>query len=103
MTEADASESLIGHYAGAATRFAAFIIDMVLSVGAFELGAAGFVWVVNLFTRKDFPTANGSPWWFIPLTIWLFLYYWYCYWLAGKTPGKALFGLRVVTGDGSDL
>jgi uncharacterized RDD family membrane protein YckC len=101
--DVEANDSLVGHYAGAATRLAAFVIDAVLSVGAFEIGVAGFVWVLNLITRKDIHPAHGGPWWVIPLTTWLFLYFWYCYWLAGKTPGKALFGLRVVEGNGGHL
>ncbi|HEY1738215.1 MAG TPA: RDD family protein [Acidimicrobiia bacterium] len=96
-------ESLIGHYAGAVTRFAAFLVDAVLSIGGFLVGAAGAVWVINLFARTHVPSPNDSPWWFVPFAAWLFVYFWYCYWLAGKTPGKALFGLRVVTGDGTEL
>jgi uncharacterized RDD family membrane protein YckC len=64
---------------------------------------AGFVWVFNLIARKDIHPTHGGPWWVIPLTGWLFLYFWYSYWLAGRTPGKALFGLRVVQGDGGHL
>ena len=101
--ELDVAESLIGHYAGAVTRFSAFVVDAVLSIGGFLVGAAGAVWVINLFARTHVPSPNDSPWWFIPLAVWLFLYFWYCYWLAGKTPGKALFGLRVVAGDGTRL
>lgn len=96
-------ESLIGHYAGAVTRFAAFVVDAVLSIGGFLVGAAGAVWVVNLFARTHVPSPNDSLWWLVPFGAWLFVYFWYCYWLSGKTPGKALFGLRVVAGDGSDL
>src|SRR4051794_199930 len=103
MSEAAEEVSLIGHYAGAVTRFAAFLVDALLSIGAFEVGAAGFVWVIDLFTRADLHANDGGPWWFIPLVVWLFVYFWYSYWLAGKTPGKALFGLRVVAGDGSVL
>ncbi len=103
VVEPGVDESLNGHYAGAATRFAAFIVDAVLSIGAFEIGALGAVWVVNLFTRVNIPPPNDSVWWFVPLAGWLFLYFWYCYSLAGKTPGKALLGLRVVASDGGDV
>jgi uncharacterized RDD family membrane protein YckC len=96
-------ESLLGHYAGAATRLAAFFVDAALVAALFNLGAAGAVWMINLFTPFDVSLSFGSAWWLIPLTIWYFIYYWYCYTLSGRTPGKALMGLRVVRGDGSDL
>jgi uncharacterized RDD family membrane protein YckC len=97
------AESLLGHYAGSVTRFCAFIVDGVIAVGLFNLGVAALAWVVHLFTGYDLPVAHGGPWWLVPLAVWLFIYNWYCDTLAGKTPGKALFGLRIVRGDGSDL
>jgi uncharacterized RDD family membrane protein YckC len=98
----DAGESLLGHYAGAVTRLGAFALDFVLSLAIFNLGAATVVWALRLFTPLDITDRSGI-WWFVPLTVWEFVYFWYCLTLAGRTPGKALFGLRVVRGDGSDL
>jgi uncharacterized RDD family membrane protein YckC len=95
--------SLIGHYAGAATRLGAFVLDVILAVGLFNVGVAGLAWLLKLFTRVNIPTNNHSGWWLVPLGAWLFLYFWYCWTLAGKTPGMALFGLRVVRGTGRDL
>ena len=100
---ADIDESLIGHYAGAVTRLTAFVVDTFLSIGLFNIGVAAILWIVGLFTRIDFTKSPSSPWWLVPLAGWLFLYFWYCYSTAGKTPGKALLGLRVVRGDGSDV
>ena len=96
-------ESLIGHYAGAVTRLVAFLLDAVISVGVFNIVVASGIWVINRFTDAQISTSHGSPWWFVPMAAWLFVYFWYCYTLAGRTPGMALFGIRVVRGDGSDL
>jgi uncharacterized RDD family membrane protein YckC len=96
-------ESLVGHYAGAVTRFGAFLVDALLSVGVFNIGVAALSWILSLFTGVDLPTRDAAVWWSIPLAAWLFVYFWYCYSLSGKTPGKALLGLRVVRGDGADV
>jgi uncharacterized RDD family membrane protein YckC len=96
-------ESQIGHYAGAVTRLAAFVVDSALITGLFNLGAAGAIWMLNLLTPLDVSLSRTSAWWLIPLAVWAYIYYWACYALSGRTPGKALMGLRVVRGDGSDV
>jgi uncharacterized RDD family membrane protein YckC len=97
------AENLIGHYAGAFTRLVAFLLDLAISIGVFNIVVAAGIWVINLFTEAQISTSKGTLWWFVPLGAWLFVYFWYCFSLAGKTPGMALFGIRVVRGDGSDL
>jgi len=99
----EVSESLIGHYAGAATRLGAFVVDALLAVALFQIGVWATFGIIGLFVHVDAPTAHESAWWTLPLVGWLFLYFWYCYSVSGKTPGKALLGLRVVRGDGSDV
>jgi uncharacterized RDD family membrane protein YckC len=94
-------ESLLGHYAGVATRLGAFIIDLVISVGIFYVVVLAIAFVVRLFTGNEINVTRGSAWWGVPLVAWEFLYFWYCWTVAGKTPGMALFGLRVVRGDGT--
>ena len=96
-------ESQIGHYAGAITRLAAFLLDLAISIGIFEVVVAAGIWVINLFAGEQISTSRGSAWWFVPMGGWLFVYFWYCYTLSGKTPGMALVGIRVVRGDGADL
>ncbi len=97
------NDSLLGHYAGAATRLGAFILDLVLSVGMFYVGVVAIAFVVRLFTGNEINVTRGSAWWGLPLAGWAFLYFWYCWTLAGKTPGMAFFGLRVVRGDGARI
>ena len=97
-------ESLIGHYAGAVTRLVAFLIDDGISLGAFYVSVAIGIWLLELFTSIDVSDADRSSLWLlVPLTGWLFLYFWYCWTTAGRTPGMALFGLRVVRGSGATL
>jgi uncharacterized RDD family membrane protein YckC len=98
----DISENLVGHYAGAVTRLAAYAVDAVLSVAIFNVAVAAIVWLVDWFTNFDI-SSHGGYYGLFALAAWLFVYYWYCFTLSGKTPGKALLGLRVVRGDGSDL
>jgi uncharacterized RDD family membrane protein YckC len=93
--------SLIGHYAGAATRLVAIIIDVALALAIFDLALIGLSWLVEVFT--PWSLNRDSTWVALPLIGWLFLYFWYCYTLSGKTPGMAFLGLRVVRGDGSTL
>ncbi len=102
-TIAPPNDSLQGHYAGVATRLGAFLIDLVLSVVMFSLGIAAVSFLVRLFSGTQISITRGSVWWTVPLFIWAFLYFWYCWTLVGKTPGMALFGLRVVRGDGSPV
>ncbi len=100
-TIAPDDHSLQGHYAGAATRLGAFILDLVVSVGIFYVSIVAIAFVVRLFTGNEINVTRGSAWWGLPLLAWEFLYFWYCWTLAGKTPGMAVFGLRVVRGDGA--
>lgn len=95
------AESQQGHYAGAVTRLAAFVIDQSVATGLFAMGTAVFAWVVSLVTG-DAVTWDPSTW-FTSLVFlcWLFLYYSYPWAVSGKTFGMALLGIRVVRRDGS--
>ena len=95
--------SLLGHYAGAITRFTAYLIDSGVIFGTFIALVALVTAVLHLVVGADVSINPSSPWWSIPLAVWWFFYYWYCYSASGKTPGKAVLGLRVVRSDGSDL
>ncbi len=95
--------SLLGHYAGAITRFVAYVVDTGVIFGSFIAIVALVTAVLHLVVGADVSVNPSSPWWSIPLAAWWCIYYWYCYSASGKTPGKALLGLRVVRSDGSDL
>ena len=93
-----------GHYAGPATRAAAYIIDLALSLGVFVISTAIIFFLLSLVTSFDLQS-DELPWWLTVILIgsWEFLYFGGSWAASGKTPGMALLGLRVVNRDGSDL
>jgi uncharacterized RDD family membrane protein YckC len=95
-------ESLEGHYAGVASRTAAYLIDGALSFAIFTLAVAGVSYVADLIFEVSVDD-DGSWLWALALGFWLFFYYWYCWGMAGKTPGAALLGIRILRGDGGNL
>jgi uncharacterized RDD family membrane protein YckC len=89
-----------GHYAGAVTRLAAFVIDVALAVGSFTIvsGTLGSV----LRTVGIGARVGGAA--FSAATLaWLFAYWWPSTAVAGRTPGMAIVGLRIVTRAGAPL
>ena len=93
-----------GHYAGPATRLAAYVVDLALSVGLFALTVAVVLFLLELVTSFDLETDQLAPWiGAIIFAGWLFLYFGGSWAASGKTAGMALLGVRVVDRDGSDL
>lgn len=89
-----------GRYAGPLTRLLSFIVDSVVVTFGFTLLVAGVVFVIRLFD-PDFsiPTQSGLIY-SITLVLWAFFYLWISYAVFGKTIGKMLLGVRVVSSDG---
>jgi uncharacterized RDD family membrane protein YckC len=92
-----------GHYAGIVTRAAAFLVDAVIVALFFTLGGKVVEFVVSSlrgepYSLSDHPVATR-----IAAAIWVFAYAAYQLAVAGRTVGKALFGLLVVRHDGRDL
>ena len=101
-TQTDAPPaSLAGHYAGVASRTAAYVIDAALSVAIFTAAVGIFQYLVKLVFGYDWN--DSSLLWGLGLGLWLFFYYWYCWGKAGKTPGAALLGIQVVRHDAGHL
>lgn len=98
------SGDLAGHYAGAVSRGIAFLIDAFLSVSLYTVAVAGGLWLLGLLTDGEL-TESDIPGWLsaLGLAIWLAFYFGYCWMASGKTPGKAMVGLRIVAGDGEPL
>jgi uncharacterized RDD family membrane protein YckC len=95
-------ETLAGHYAGVASRTAAYVIDGALAVAIFIVSVAAIRYVVDLIFDTDWHD-DSSILWGVGLAAWSFFYYWYCWGMAGKTPGAALLGIQVVRRDGAHL
>ncbi|HEV3382695.1 MAG TPA: RDD family protein [Trebonia sp.] len=94
----------LGQYAGAASRFAAYAIDVIVSWAAFTLALAGVSFAIRIVTGRS---VNWHPDTSIAVAVvfavWEIAYFGYCWAAAGRTAGMALFGLRVVRADGADL
>ncbi len=101
--ETDRDLGLQGHYAGIATRLAAFGIDVLVASTLFTIGGhvIEYVWSSLLGGPKllsDAPVVSA-----VILAIWLLVYFAYPLAIGGRTLGMAVVGLQVVTKDGGDI
>ena len=96
-------ESLQGHYAGFASRFAAFALDLVVLTGIFLLVLAAINFTASVLTGKSIHFSHANTWVVVAYAVWAFIYFAHFWGLNGKTPGGALFGVQVVTNDGDDV
>lgn len=89
-----------GRYGGPLTRLLAFLIDVVVVSFSVTLLVAATVFVLGL-VFPNFTVPNGSAIFYASLLVVVaFLYLWISYAVFGKTIGKAVLGLRVVSADG---
>ena len=93
---------LPGKCAGFASRFAAFAVDVGVSVGVFMLALAAISFAATVLTGRDIAWNRGDIWVVIAYAAWEFVYFAYCWAASGRTAGMALFGVRVVRDDGTD-
>jgi len=91
---------MTGRYAGPLTRLLAVIIDSAIVSFGFTLVVAGAVFIVGLVGPEfEIPQASGLVYG-LSLLAFAFFYLWISYLVFGKTIGKAILGLRVVSSDG---
>jgi len=91
---------MTGRYAGPLTRLLAVIIDSAVVSFGFTLVVAGTVFIIGLVGPEfEIPQASGLVYG-LSLLAFAFLYLWISYLVFGKTIGKAILGLRVVSADG---
>ena len=103
MTQQTDRRVVSGHFAGPVSRALAAALDVSASGALFALASAATAWVAQTMLGLEM-TADHVGWvWVAVFGLWLFLYYWTGLALVGKTPGKAVVGLRVVARDGSPL
>lgn len=89
-----------GRYAGPLTRLLAVMLDSFIVTFGFTLLVAGLVFVIRLFV-PEFEVPEGSGTYYgIGLSVWGFFYLWISYAVFGKTLGKMVLGVRVVSSDG---
>ena len=92
-----------GNYAGAASRLAAFAIDVGASWGIFTLAAGALNLASQLILGRKINISNFQVAGISFLVVWEFIYFAYQWALSGRTIGMALLGVRVVRRDGSAL
>jgi uncharacterized RDD family membrane protein YckC len=95
-------EQLRGKYAGFASRFTAFAVDVLISLIVFMLALAAISFAARVLTGKDISWHNGDIWVVIAYAVWAFIYFAYSWAASGTTAGMALVGVRVVRDDGTD-
>jgi uncharacterized RDD family membrane protein YckC len=98
---ADGEQHLRGHYAGFASRFIAFIVDCVVSVGVFMIVLSAASYAASVLTGTSIHWNRGNTWVVIAFFAWEFVYFAYFWAGSGKTPGMLLLGVQVVGEDGS--
>lgn len=90
--------SASGRPAGPITRLLAFLVDAGIVAVLFSLAAGLGTALLSLFTGDQFQiTKGGSVFWTLSYFAWWGLYLWASIVIAGRTPGKALLGMRVTT------
>ena len=96
-------QDVSGNYAGGVTRLLAHWVDLAVAGFLFIVTSAAVDYLLRTVVGVDAVTEDLGEWRALVAAIWMFLYWWGSIALAGKTIGKALLGLRVVTGDGEVL
>ena len=92
-----------GHYAGAVSRFLAFVIDLAVSAGLAALGLAATSLAVQVVTGHSVSWNRTNIVVAIILAAWEFFYFGYSWAVSGRTFGMAVLGIRVVREDGRGL
>jgi uncharacterized RDD family membrane protein YckC len=92
-----------GHYAGAASRFLAYAVDLGVSTGLFSLGLAAASFAVQVVTGHSVTWSRSDVVVAIIFAVWQFFYFGYSWAASGRTFGMAVLGVRVVRADGAAL
>ena len=103
LPPAAARESLQGHYAGFASRLAAFLVDLVVLTAIFMLVLAAINFAASIATGKTINFNRNDIWVVVAYLVWGFMYFAHSWGLNGRTAGGAVFGLQVLTEDGYDV
>src|SRR6185437_2895651 len=103
MTVQPAVVSYQGHYAGSASRFTAYAIDLVVSSAVFSLALAAISYGVHIVTGHNVNWNRSNIVVAVLFVLWQFVYFGYSWAVSGRTFGMAALGIRVVAADGSVL
>ena len=89
-----------GQYAGPLGRLLAFGLDAALMFALFALGVAGIDLLLGVFFDTTLAGRGDTLWSVVAVVAWAFLYVTTTTVLTGRTPGKGIVELRVVTAAG---
>jgi uncharacterized RDD family membrane protein YckC len=103
MTQAHGDLSLQGNYSGAISRLVAFAADLAFAWLALVLIVALTSFTLRLIVGHPVHLQHFRVLAIIVIVLWAILYFSYQWSLSGKTLGMALFGLKVVTGEGAEI
>jgi uncharacterized RDD family membrane protein YckC len=93
-----------GHYAGFGSRFMAYFVDAVVMIVAFYATMFIIALALALVTlERPKGVELDDLQWLLAFAAFAVTWLFYFTWVYGKTPGKALFGLRVVRKNGDRL
>ena len=93
-----------GRPAGPISRLAAFAFDWVLITVLFSATVSVATNLLELFTQSTINPRSGHEFaWAVGFVSWAFTYFWISLAIAGRTPGKALIGLRVMSVSGGPV
>jgi uncharacterized RDD family membrane protein YckC len=96
--------SRTGHYAGGFTRLGAFVIDWLLITSVYGIIVAGSQWFADTFLGASLVVTDENRLaWVIGFVVWAFLYLTVPLMVSGRTVGKSVLGLRVVTRHGDPI
>ena len=90
-------------YAGAVSRLAAYVTDVMAIAASFTIGAASVAFLTRVVTGLQLDLRGDRDLAGIGLVLWWFTYFVVSWSSVGATPGMALLGLRVVRRDGSPV
>jgi len=89
-----------GTYAGPISRLLAAGVDAALMFALFTLGVAGIDLLLGVFGDTGLEGRGDSSWSVVAAVAWVFIYVLVTTVIVGRTPGKGIVGLRVVTAAG---
>ncbi len=95
--------AVTGFYTGGVTRLIAAGLDAAAIIFSFTLSVAGLDYLLRVFLGLSIPTGGTSPLAVVALPLWAWFYTFGSLAVAGRTPGKGVVGIRVVSRDGGTL
>jgi len=95
--------TLQGHYAGFVSRGLSFAVDVLVIIIVFDIGLHAIEYLINVVSGSTFQFSDHPVVADVLLAVWGLSYMAYGLSHGGRTIGMALFALKAVRADGSQL